>query len=66
MTDPGLLVLSRSDIARLMAYNDYVDAVEAAFVAAANGKALAPPAAAFHVPDGSYHAKGAALLARAP
>ena len=32
MTDPGLLVLSRSDIARLMAYEDYVTAVEAAFV----------------------------------
>jgi len=26
-------------------------------------QALAPPAAAFHVPGGSYHAKAAALLA---
>jgi len=62
MSDPGLLVLSRSDIARLMSYEDYVVAVEAAFVAAESGRAVAPPAAALHVPDGSFHAKGAALL----
>lgn len=62
MSDSGLLVLSRSDIARLMAYEDYVAAVEAAFVAAENGRAVAPPAAALHVPGGSFHAKGAALL----
>jgi ornithine cyclodeaminase/alanine dehydrogenase len=62
MSDPGLLVLSRSDIARLMAYEDYVVAVEAAFVSAAKGEAVAPPATALHVPDGSFHAKGAALL----
>ena len=62
MTDAGLLVLSRADIARLMAYDDYVAAVEAAFVAAARGHAVAPPAAALHVPGGSFHAKGAALL----
>jgi alanine dehydrogenase len=62
MTDPGLLVLSRSDIARLMTYEDYVTAVESAFIAAENGRAVTPPAAALHVPDGSFHAKGAALL----
>jgi alanine dehydrogenase len=58
----GLLILSRSDIARLMKYDDYVDAVEAAFRAAAEGRAVAPPASALHVPSGSFHAKGAALL----
>src|SRR5260370_31108867 len=63
MTSTGLLVLSRSDIARLMAYGDYVDAVEAAFRAAQAGRAVAPPASALHVPDGSFHAKGGALLA---
>lgn len=57
-----LLVLSRADIARLMTYGDYVDAVEAGFRAAVSGAALAPPAAGFQVPGGSYHAKGAALL----
>jgi alanine dehydrogenase len=62
----GLLVLSRADVARLMDFPAYVDAVEAGFLAAASSKALAPPAAAFHVPGGSYHAKAAALLVGDP
>ena len=62
MTPAGLLVLSRADIVRLMDYSDYVDAVEAAFRAAVEGRAVAPPASALHVPGGSFHAKGAALL----
>lgn len=62
MTSAGLLVLSRADIVRLMDYSDYVDAVEAAFHAAVEGRAVAPPASALHVPGGSFHAKGAALL----
>src|SRR5213078_2335584 len=45
-----------------MSYGDYVDAVEAAFVAAAKGTAVAPPASVLHVQQGSFHAKGAALL----
>lgn len=66
MTAGGLLFLSRADIVRLMPYADYVDAVEAGFRAAVAGQALAPPAAAFHVPGGSYHAKAAALMAGDP
>src|SRR4029077_7638710 len=62
MTPAGLLVLSRADIVRLMNYSDYVDAVEAAFRAAVEGRAVAPPASALHVPNGSFPAKGAALL----
>ena len=62
MTDPGLLVLSRSDIARLMAYEDYVVAVEAAFVWRRRARRWRRPLPAPHVPDGSFHAKGAALL----
>src|SRR5580765_4689940 len=58
MTPAGLLVLSRADIVRLMDYADYVDAVEAAFRAAVEGRAVAPPASALHVPSGSFHAKG--------
>ena len=58
-----LIVLSRRDVARLMDYAGYVDAVEAAFRAAVEGIALAPPAAAFHLPAGSFHAKAAALMA---
>jgi alanine dehydrogenase len=61
-----LLVLSRADIARLMDFPAYVEAVEAGFRDAATGGALAPSAAAFHVPDGSYHAKAAALLTGDP
>jgi alanine dehydrogenase len=61
-----MLLLSRAEIAGLMDFTDYVEAVEAGFLAAASGKALAPPAAAFHVPGGSYHAKAAALLAGDP
>jgi alanine dehydrogenase len=61
-----MLLLSRADIARLMDFPAYVDAVEAGFRAAASGTALAPPAAAFHVPGGSYHAKAAALLTGDP
>jgi len=61
-----MLLLSRADIARLMDFPAYVDAVEAGFRAAAAGEALAPLAAAFHVPGGSYHAKAAALLAGDP
>ena len=57
-----LLILSRTDIAGLMHYGDYVDAVEAACRAAVEGRAVAPPASALHVPAGSFHDKGAALL----
>ncbi len=61
-----LLVLSRADVAGLMDYPDYVEAVEAGFRAAAAGGALAPPAGGFQVPGGSYHAKGAVLLTGEP
>jgi alanine dehydrogenase len=57
-----MLFLSRGDVARAMDFPAYVDAVEAGFRALAGGKALAPPAAGFAVPGGSYHAKGAVLL----
>jgi alanine dehydrogenase len=58
-----ILLLSRRDVAQLMDFPAYVEALDAAFRAAASGGALAPPAAGFSVLDGSYHAKGAALLA---
>jgi len=64
---PGeLIVLSRRDVAQLMDFAGYVEAVDAAFRAAVEGTALAPPAAAFHLPDGSFHAKAAALMAAEP
>jgi ornithine cyclodeaminase/alanine dehydrogenase len=58
----GLLVLSRAEIAELLSFNDYVDAVEAALRAAAAGRTVAPPASALHVADGSFHAKAGALI----
>ncbi|TXL77645.1 ornithine cyclodeaminase family protein [Vineibacter terrae] len=58
----GLLVLSRAEIARLLSFSDYVDAVEGALRAAAAGRATAPPASALHVADGSFHAKAGALV----
>jgi ornithine cyclodeaminase/alanine dehydrogenase len=62
MSEQSLLILSRTDIARVMDFSGYVDAVENAFCAAVEGRAVAPPASALHVPNGSFHAKGAALL----
>ncbi len=66
MASTDLLILSRTDIAQLMPYEAYVEAIEAGFRAAAEGAAVAPPASALHVPHGSFHAKGAALLGANP
>jgi ornithine cyclodeaminase/alanine dehydrogenase-like protein (mu-crystallin family) len=57
----GVLVLSRGEIERLMSFGDYVEAVEAGFKAAAEGRAVAPPALSLGVEGGAFHAKGAAL-----
>lgn len=62
MSDPGILILARADIARLMDYNDYVEALEATYRAAADGRVAAPPALGLPVTSGSFHAKGAAVL----
>ncbi len=61
-TQDGLLVLSRAEIARLLSFSDYVDAVEGVLRAAAAGRATAPLASALHVVDGSFHAKAGALI----
>ena len=62
MSGQGMLILSRADIARLMEYNDYVEALEATYRAAADGRVAAPPALGLPVTNGSFHAKGAAEL----
>jgi alanine dehydrogenase len=62
MNTDGVLILSRAEIARLMAYSDYVDALEATYRAAAEGRVAAPPAMGVPVTTGSFHAKGAAVL----
>lgn len=55
------LLLSRSDIEGLMRPSDYLEAVDAGFRAAAEGKAAAPPPMALPADGGAFHAKGASL-----
>lgn len=58
---PEALVLTRGDIASLMAPEDWLDAVEAAFRAAAEGKAHSPSPMHIEGSGGAFHAKGARL-----
>jgi ornithine cyclodeaminase/alanine dehydrogenase-like protein (mu-crystallin family) len=55
------LLLTRPDIRRLMAPVDWLDAVEAAFRASADGKADAPPPMHIGGSGGGFHAKAAAI-----
>jgi ornithine cyclodeaminase/alanine dehydrogenase-like protein (mu-crystallin family) len=55
------LLLSRGDVAGLMAPADYLEAVEAGFRAAAEGRAAAPAPMALAGEGGTFHAKGASL-----
>jgi alanine dehydrogenase len=58
----GVLILPRAEAERLMDFPGYVDAVAAGLHAAAEGGAVAPPALSIKLEDGSFHAKGGALL----
>jgi ornithine cyclodeaminase/alanine dehydrogenase-like protein (mu-crystallin family) len=58
---PAALILTRADIAGLMAPEDWVEAVEIGFAALAEGRAYAPPPMALEGSGGTFHAKGAAL-----
>lgn len=58
----GVLILSRSEAERLMDFAGYVEAVEAGLRAAAEGGAVAPPAASLAVEGGAFHVKGGALV----
>jgi alanine dehydrogenase len=55
------LILSRGDVAALMAPADWLEAVETGFLASAEGKASAPPPMAIESESGAFHAKGAVL-----
>jgi ornithine cyclodeaminase/alanine dehydrogenase-like protein (mu-crystallin family) len=57
----GVLILSRSEAERLMDFAGYVEAVEAGLRAAAEGRAVAPPASSLEVEGGAFHVKGGAL-----
>ena len=55
------LVLTRSEVARLLNLAECIDAVEEVFRAEARGQVTAPGILGFHVPDGGFHTKVAAF-----
>ena len=58
---PPVFILSRSEVAALMAPTDYLDAVEAGFQALHEGAAQAPPPWHLEADGGGFHGKGASL-----
>jgi ornithine cyclodeaminase/alanine dehydrogenase-like protein (mu-crystallin family) len=58
---PDTLILTRRDIAGLMARSDWLEAVETGFRAVADGRAEAPPPMTIAGDGGAFHAKGARL-----
>src|SRR6185369_14346889 len=56
-----IVVLSRADLAVLMRFGDYVEAVADAFRLHAEGRAVLPPAMEIRGQDGAFHVKGARL-----
>lgn len=61
MRAPETLILTRRDVAALMGPEDWLEAVEAGFRAAAEGKAHSPPPMHIEGSGGAFHAKGARL-----
>jgi ornithine cyclodeaminase/alanine dehydrogenase len=61
MNQPGVLVLSRREIAGLLTFSEYVNAVETAFSLLASGRI--PGSGVLDIPaaDGIFHVKGSAL-----
>jgi alanine dehydrogenase len=57
----GTLVLTRSDVVRLLDARSCIDAVEAAFRARGEGRPSPSGVLGIHLPEGGLHAKGAAL-----
>jgi alanine dehydrogenase len=60
-SDRRSLILTASEIAALMRPEDWLEAAEAAFRAAGEGRAEAPPPLAIRGAAGAFHAKAAAL-----
>ena len=56
-----ITILSRADIATLMQFGDYVDAVADAFRLHTEGRAVLPPAMEIRADGGAFHVKGARL-----
>jgi len=62
----GTLLLSRSDVERLLTPDECIAAVEDAFRQHALGKAPPPGILGFHTQDGSFHIKAALLTLHQP
>jgi alanine dehydrogenase len=62
----GTLLLSRSDVERLLTPDACIDAVEDAFRQHALGKTPSPGILGFHAQDGSFHIKAALLTLDQP
>jgi hypothetical protein len=58
---PAVRILTGPDLARAMGPTDWLEPVEAAFGALANGAAVSPPSISLAVEDGTFHAKGGVL-----
>ena len=58
---PPVLILSRSEVAALMAPADYLDAVESGFRALHERRAMVPPPWHVEGDGGGFHGKGASL-----
>ena len=57
----GVTILSRADVAALMQFGDYVEAVADAFRQHTQGRAVLPPAMEIRAEGGAFHVKGACL-----
>jgi ornithine cyclodeaminase/alanine dehydrogenase-like protein (mu-crystallin family) len=58
---PSLIVLSRQDLAAIMPFGEYVDAVADAFRMQAEGQAVAPPPMHIATEGGGFHVKAGRL-----
>src|SRR5262245_8638718 len=63
---PGTLLLSRSDVERLLTHDECIAAVEDAFLQHALGKTPSPGILGLHARDGSFHIKAALLTLDKP
>src|SRR5882724_4176204 len=57
-----MLILTRSQIAGLLPFGEYVDVVESAFRAHAEGRSLPPALMHVAAPEGEFHVKAGGLL----
>ena len=64
--NPGIILLSRDDVERLLAPDACIAAVEQAFRALGEGKIPAPGILGLHARDGNFHVKAAQLTLDRP